>query len=353
MPLVKRKNSKYWYVQFQINHRTVIRSSKTTDRKAAKQLEDRLRAEVHAELLIGKKKPITIHQALARYVRSKAGTPNHKNLESQRRALLSVFSGSRRLHDLSAHDLEQFVTVRRLQGRSGQTIKHGLNCLFAAIDLAKGSGHLVPELVSPSVKIPRHRTRYLTVEEERRLLAELDPKREGKGLAPYQERSARVKREMQDCYDLVVVLLDTGARYSEIANILWEQIDLKTRQIRLWRSKVGNEGLIFMTERVHSILSRRASHRPFKTVFFNRAGGARGYAGTAIRKALKRAGLHDCTIHTLRHTHASRLIQNGLSVYEVKAVLGHSDIRTTMRYAHLEEAVVTSRARDVIERVSS
>jgi site-specific recombinase XerD len=38
-----------------------------------------------------------------------------------------------------------------------------------------------------------------------------------------------------------------------------------------------------------------------------------------------------------------------MSVYEVKEVLGHSDIRTTMRYAHLEQAKVTSRARDVIE----
>ena len=44
----------------------------------------------------------------------------------------------------------------------------------------------------------------------------------------------------------------------------------------------------------------------------------------------------DVTIHTLRHTHASRLIQNGMSIYEVKEILGHSDIKTTMRYAYLE-----------------
>jgi len=73
----------------------------------------------------------------------------------------------------------------------------------------------------------------------------------------------------------------------------------------------------------------------------------------AIRKAFKRAGLTDCTIHTLRHTHASRLIQNGLSVYEVRAVLGHTDIKTTMRYAHLEQVSVTQKARDVINRLNS
>lgn len=54
------------------------------------------------------------------------------------------------------------------------------------------------------------------------------------------------------------------------------------------------------------------------------------------------------TIHTLRHTHATRLVQNGLSVYEVKEVLGHADVKTTMRYAHLEQQAVLARARDVI-----
>ena len=81
----------------------------------------------------------------------------------------------------------------------------------------------------------------------------------------------------------------------------------------------------------------------------NRKGGARGYSSVAIRKAFRRAGLHDCTFHTLRHTHATRLIQNGLSVYEVREVLGHADIKTTMRYAHLEKATVLKKARDVIQ----
>lgn len=65
----------------------------------------------------------------------------------------------------------------------------------------------------------------------------------------------------------------------------------------------------------------------------------------------RKPGLNDCTIHTLRHTHATRLIQNGMSVYEVKEILGHSDIKTTMRYAHLEQRDVSSRARDVINKI--
>jgi integrase len=47
-----------------------------------------------------------------------------------------------------------------------------------------------------------------------------------------------------------------------------------------------------------------------------------------------------------------RLIQNGMSVYEVREILGHGDIKTTMRYAHLEQRQVTSKARDVINRLN-
>ena len=72
----------------------------------------------------------------------------------------------------------------------------------------------------------------------------------------------------------------------------------------------------------------------------------------SIRKAIQRAGLRDCRIHTLRHTHAARLVQNGMSVYEVKEILGHTDIKTTLRYAHLEQREVSSKARDVIDRLN-
>ena len=87
-------------------------------------------------------------------------------------------------------------------------------------------------------------------------------------------------------------------------------------------------------------------------MFTNKKGGPRNHATIAIRKAIKRAGLTGCTVHTFRHTHASRLIQNGLPIYEVKEILGHTDITTTMRYSHLEIRDVSSKARDVINKIN-
>ncbi len=223
----------------------------------------------------------------------------------------------------------------------------------AAWKHAKKLGYLVSELEFPEVKVARTQLRYLNDAEERRLLAALDPFRTGKGLPKWEDRDEETRRNMQDAYDLVVLLLDTGARYSEIANIEWARIDLADRTIQLWRPKVQNEAVLYMTDRAFEVLSRRvASVQVSKFVFSNRKGSARGYASQSIRKALRKAGLADCKIHTLRHTHASRLIQNGMSVYEVREVLGHTDIKTTMRYAHLESKLVSTKARDVMNRLN-
>lgn len=238
------------------------------------------------------------------------------------------------------------------EGASGQTIRHNLNLIRSAWKYAAKLGYRTAELNFPEIKLAKSPLRYLSDEEERRLLTCLDPKREAKGLPPYEERLPEMRRTMQDAYDLVVMLLDTGARYSEIANIEWSRIDMQERAIHLWRPKVQNEAILYMTDRVFAILTRRKLGAG-QFIFQNKQGGPRGYASLAIRRALRKAGLADSKIHTLRHTHASRLIQNGLSVYEVREVLGHSDIKTTMRYAHLETRQVTSKARDVMNRLNS
>jgi integrase len=273
MSLVKRENSKFWYVQFQINHRTVIRSTRTTDRKAAERIAAKLRAEAHDEIVLGRKKPITLEVALTRFLEIKSGTRNHSNLISHKRTILRLVNGSLPLSVAASSVLEEFRRKRLAEGCSPQTIKHGLNCLVGAMRLAKKNGYDVPEIEPLSVKVPNRMVRYLSSEEERRLLRELDPEREVTGLPPLGRRDADRQRWMQDNYDLVVMLIDTGARYSEIADICWKQIDLANQSINLWRSKVQNESVIFMTDRVAEIVARRAVCRHSEFVFSNKAGG--------------------------------------------------------------------------------
>lgn len=353
MSIIKRGNSKYWYIHFQLRGETYIRSSRSTSKKVAEQMEVEWKAQIHAQQFLGHKERITIKAAIEDFCESKKGTPNHASLISFSRVVLKLVPGQKYFDELTSHDLERFKRDRMNQGASPQTIKHGLNLIRGTWKLARKLGYQTNELDFPVLKMPKSPLRFLSYEEERRLLVCLDPMREGSGFLPYDERPEEVKRNLQDVYDLVVILLDTGARYGEIAKIEWSRIDLKTREIRLWRPKVQNESIIYMTDRVYDILLRRSQNNPGRYLFQNRSGGPRGYVGASIRKAIKRAGLVGCRIHTLRHTHASRLIQNGMSLYEVREVLGHTDIKTTMRYAHLESREVTSRARDVINRLNA
>ncbi len=352
MSIIRRGNSKYWYIQFQLNGRTYIKSSKTTVKKLAEQMESDWRSKLHAQQFLGHKERITIRKAIEQFCESRRGQPHHAPLLAYAKGVIRLLPVHKYFDELTSHDLERFKRDRTGEGVGPQTLKHSFNLIRGAWKYSKRLGFEVGELEFPQIKVPKSPLRYLTNDEEKRLLINLEPTRDIPRLPPWAERSAELKRTLQDAYDLVVILLDTGARYSEIAGIEWSRINLHDKTIRLWRPKVQNEGVLYMTNRVFAVLSRRDLDKTSPFVFRNRKGGPRGYVSHAIRKALRKAGLADCRIHTLRHTHASRLIQNGMSVYEVREILGHTDIKTTMRYAHLETQHVTSKARDVIDQLN-
>lgn len=352
MSIVKRGNSKFWYMHFQFNGEIYIRSTRTTNKKAAERMEVEWKAELHSHQYQGRKQRIKLANAFEQYKLSKKGIASYGNLVAHESVLFRLLPMRKHLDELTSHDLQRFKQDRVSEGVGAEIIKYGLLLINGTWKLAQKLGYQVSPLEFPTVKIPKLPLRYLSEDEEHRLLKELAPDREGSGLKPMAERSDELKRAMVDAYDLVILLLDTGARYSEIANIEWRRIDLAERAITLWRSKVENETVLYMTDRVFDVLSRRLATKTSPHVFTNRDGEARGYCTQSIRKAIVRAGLQNCRVHTLRHTHASRLIQNGMSVYEVREILGHSDIKTTMRYAHLERRQVTSKARDVINHLN-
>lgn len=353
MTVLRRGNSKSLYIQFKAGGRTIVRSARTTNRKVAEQLEARLRTEIHAQTYLGQKPAIPLGKALRRFVAAKEGTPNHRNLLGHLKALEAFISFLKPLELVSSEDIESFVVGRRAAGVGPQTIKHGLNVVRGTIKLLKRQGFRVPDLYIPPIKVPAGRLRYLTADEERRLLQEFDPSRIRPGLATPEKRRADIRTALQDLYDLVVILLDTGARCGEIGRLEWEQVDLQNRAIHIWRPKVSNESILFMPDRTFEILSRRKQATMGRYVFADRDGGPRKHHHSSWRKAFNRAGLHDCTIHTIRHTTATRLVQNGLSIYEVQTVLGHADAKTTMRYAHLEQASVTRKAKEVLNALNA
>lgn len=354
MGLVKRNNSKFWYAQFQINGRVYIQSTKTTDRRLAEQLEVRLKNDILHRQSFGVKESIKVHDWIEEFLKAKQTLAIHQHYRRYGLIVKRIFGPDVPLDKITVRDVERFRQQLEQRQLKPATISHHISFIKAALNYARRAGYNVPDVHVQSVRQSHHRLRYLTAEEELRLLDSLNPYREIKTQPPYERRSDHFNRSLHDQYDFVVTLLDTGARHSEITTLQWSSIDLEARTIKLWRPKVRNESILYMSERLFQVLSRRYADRkqdiPF--VFHTKDGRPKAYCSTTARKIFNRVGLEDCSFHTLRHTLASKLIQNGMNIYEVKEILGHADIKTTMRYAHLERVDVSRRAVQILQTIN-
>jgi len=131
------------------------------------------------------------------------------------------------------------------------------------------------------------------------------------------------------------LLLLTGARLSEILTLKWAYIDQRGGYIQLPTSKTGPK-VIFLNDDAIAVLDaiERCDGNPYVIV-----GSVDGQHLVNIqkpwRKIRKRAGLDDVRIHDLRHSYASVAASNGASLPIIGQLLGHNEVQTTQRYAHL------------------
>src|ERR1039458_4011618 len=249
MSVVKRGNSKHWYIHFQFNGQTYIRSSRTTNKKIAEQMEIEWKAKLHLLQYQGRKQRITLADAFEQHKLSKQGIASYRNLIAHETVPRRLLPMKKHIDELKSQDLEKFKLDRIAEGIGAESIKYGLLLIRGTLKFAQYLGYQVSDITFPQIKLPKNSLRYLSDDEERRLLLALDPMRHGAGLLPVAARSAEMQRSLQDAYDLVILLLDTGARYSEIANIEWKRLDLASRTIYLWRQKGQNETVLYMTDR--------------------------------------------------------------------------------------------------------
>ena len=141
------------------------------------------------------------------------------------------------------------------------------------------------------------------------------------------------------------MLLDTGARYNEIARLEWKAVDLARKTIELWRGKTKTASFIYMTDRMHQILQRRAASKMHERwVFTNWDRTSRRTDNTTYLNEIIRAAGVPYTVHTLRHTFTTKMLKAGMTLNDVRVLLGHSSIQTTLRYGHLEASDASPKA---------
>jgi integrase len=189
--------------------------------------------------------------------------------------------------------------------------------------------------------------RFLSFEEEERLIAALMPEDK------YPGKCAKNDFARLSNVDFVTCLLHTGARYSEIAHMTWDQVDFAERTLFIKRKKGGTDTLLKMSGKLYETLKRRRSQIDGPHLFPTKLYNSNSYKW--LDKALEKAGISDeggkITVHHLRHTYASRMLKAGLSIVEVQQLLGHRNLTSTAVYVHTQQSTVSSRAAELLDKM--
>lgn len=138
-------------------------------------------------------------------------------------------------------------------------------------------------------------------------------------------------------YLLVILALSTGARYSEIINLQWKNIDFKNKQLHFLDTKNGEDRGVPLSQLAYDLLKEHSKVRNIKSDFvFARSKGDQPLdIRCHWRKILKEIKLENFRFHDLRHSAASELAMSGASLLEIAEILGHKTLAMVQRYSHL------------------
>jgi integrase len=134
---------------------------------------------------------------------------------------------------------------------------------------------------------------------------------------------------------ILVLALNTGMRRGEILGLKWHDIDFKRDIITLLDTKNGEKREVYMNEQVKTALIRVRKNPVSPYIFCDKDGKPYHDIRKSFWTVLRKSGIKDFHFHDLRHTFASHLVMSGIDLNTVRELMGHKDIRMTLRYSHL------------------
>lgn len=135
--------------------------------------------------------------------------------------------------------------------------------------------------------------------------------------------------------DIVPMLILTGARKREVLDARCADFDIERHQWRIPVTKTGKARYVPISDGAVKFLASIPLNHGCPWAFPNPKTCSCFNSNHSWDSARKSAGLSDVRLHDLRHSFASFLVNAGRSIYEVQKILGHTQIKTTQRYAHL------------------
>ena len=313
------KDGKWWVRLFANGREKWYRAENKTQAKA---LYGRLKADLREEKYFPEKfqkaKALTLRTAIARHLE---GSTNRNLLgEKTYGRFWTLLWGKRLITDITTEDCRSIQAKLNAQGKwKPPTINRYMGFLRHVLMMAVTAGKLTRNPVSGVKFFPEaNRVRFFSDDELLHLHDLIDP----------------------DSWKVVAFALETGLRRNEQFQLRWEHISFESRTLRIPLPKGGRTRYVPLSHEALTILRSLESFLNSPWVFPGlkttlRPMDSRAFIRRVFEPALKKAGVQDASWHILRHTTASRLVMAGVPLPTVKEVLGHRNIQTTLRYAHL------------------
>lgn len=237
---------------------------------------------------------------------------------------ISAALGRKALDEVTAADVSGFRKRLMESGLSNASVNRHLATLRSMFNLARRWDLYEGRnpAASPGMLAETHRDVYLTAQETQALVRALDAEPD------------------RDAAAAILLLVLTGARKGEVLTARWEHVDLSRRLLTVPRSKSGRTRHIPLNAlAVRVLIHQHERHRRAGDGGFVFPGRKPGRPIEDLRGPWKRAkeaaGLLPSTrLHDLRHSFASALANQGVPLNEIGVILGHSQLATTVRYAH-------------------
>ncbi len=311
------KRGNHWYIGYASQGKYVRKSTRFPTKEMAKiKLNQIELAIAKGELGILEDKKLRFRDFAQEYLEHKQKRGKRAWVRDEiivRKHLIPIF-GDTFLSKITHEMVDRYMDSRLEKVKPG-TVGKERDVLRHILNLAIRWGHLRknPAAGYRHLEIPPGRIRFLDEDEIPRLLAACNP-----NLRP-----------------IVVCALNTGMRRGEILGLQWEDVDLKRRLITLNRTKTNERRVIPINDVLLEELQKIPGQGQGGYVFLSGRQDRYTNIHKVFRGAVERAKIKDFRFHDLRHTFASHLVMRGVSLKAVADLLGHKDIKMTLRYAHL------------------
>lgn len=324
MNLTKRGG--VWWVDFRLpTGRRVRRTTGQTDKvEAGKRAAEIVREEhERGDRTVG---VLTLGQALDRQYREHWSRMKGERIMRHTVAVLTREVGHWPVGTATYAKLREYAEGLKREGKAHATINRRLSALGVALRECARRGEIVARPDIPHYREDNKRERYMTPAEEAAVFEWLKLKSMAEAYTPDSDGAYTVVRL------LATVLLDTGLRFSEV---LKAQRQGNVLDLGHGTTKTGAGRQVPLTERAGRAWDLLVQHPTWRTLTSMSNETAWSWCSYRWERAVEAAGCPDVTLHILRHTCASRLVQRGVPIFTVSKWLGHSSVKVTERYAKL------------------